>query len=149
MVMLGHVALDGTKVRPNASKLQAMRYQRMQERAAQLQGAVDELPRQAQAVDETEDRRYGKGQRGDELPEELAFREGRLKKLREARAAWEAEAQPATAEAAAEGKDHPGVPHDKTQRNFTDPESLIMPAPGGRDFLQAYNCQAVVDHEAW
>ena len=43
------------------------------------------------------------------------------------------------------GKGHSGVPEDKAQRNFTDPESRIMPAPGGRDFLQAYNCQAVVD----
>ena len=45
----------------------------------------------------------------------------------------------------AEGKDHSGVPEDKAQRNFTDAESRIMPAPGGRDFVQAYNCQAVVD----
>ena len=60
-------------------------------------------------------------------------------------AALEAEAQAAAAEAEAEGKEHPGVPDDKAQRNFTDPQSRIMPAPGGRDFLQAYNCQAVVD----
>ena len=49
--------------------------------------------------------------------------------------------------AAAEGKAHPGVPEDKAHRNFTDPESRIMPGPGGKDFQQAYNCQAVVDHE--
>ena len=61
-------------------------------------------------------------------------------------AALEAEAQAAAEEAEAAGKDHPGVPEDKAQRNFTDPESRIMPGPGGRDFLQAYNCQAVVDH---
>ena len=39
----------------------------------------------------------------------------------------------------------PGVPDDKAQRNFTDAESRIMPAPDGRDFVPAYNCQAVVD----
>ena len=50
-------------------------------------------------------------------------------------------------QAAAEDKEHPGAPEDKAQRNFTDPESRIMPGPGGREFLQAYNCQAVVDHE--
>ena len=147
LVKLGHVALDGTKVRANASKHKAMSYKRMKEREAQLQGEVDELLRRAQEVDEEEDRHYGKDKRGDELPEELAFREGRLEKIREAMAALEAEAQAQAEAAEAEGKAHPGVPEDEAQRNFTDPESRIMPASGGRDFLQAYNCQAVVDHE--
>ncbi len=145
LVKLGHVALDGTKVRANASKHKAMSYKRMKEKEAQLQGEVDELLRRAQEVDEEEDRRYGKDKRGDELPEELAFREGRLERIREAMAALEAEAQAEAERAAEEGKEHPGVPGDKAQRNFTDPESRIMPRPGGRDFLQAYNCQAVVD----
>ena len=147
LVKLGHVALDGTKVRANASKHKAMSYKRMKEREAQLQGEVDELLRRAQEVDEEEDRRYGKDKRGDELPEELAFREGRLKKIREAMAALEAQAQAQAETAEAEGRNHPGVPDDQAQRNFTGPESRIMPASGGRDFLQAYNCQAVVDHE--
>ena len=147
LVKLGHVALDGTKVRANASKHQAMSYQRMKEKEEQLQGEVDELLRRAQEVDEEEDRRYGKDKHGDELPEELAFREGRLERIREAMAALEAEAQAAAEEADAAGREHSGVPEDKAQRNFTDPESRIMPGPGGRNFLQAYNCQAVVDHE--
>ena len=133
LVKLGHVALDGTKVKANASKHKAMSYQRMKEKAAQL------------AADDEEDRRYGKDKRGDELAEELAFREGRLEKIREAMAALEAEAQAAAEQAEAEGGKHPGVPDDKAQRNFTDTESRIIPAPGGKDFLQAYNCQAVVD----
>ena len=133
LVKLGHVALDGTKVKANASKHKAMSYQRMKEKAAQL------------AADDEEDRRYGKDKRGDELAEELAFREGRLEKIREAMAALEAEAQAASEQAEAEGGKHPGVPDDKAQRNFTDTESRIIPAPGGKDFLQAYNCQAVVD----
>ena len=98
-----------------------------------------------EAADDEEDRRYGKDKRGDELPEELAFREGRLEKIREAMAALEAEAQAAAEQAEAEGGKHPGVPDDKAQRNFTDTESRIIPAPGEKDFLQAYNCQAVVD----
>ena len=146
MVKLGHVALDGAKVKANASKHKAMSYRRMKEKEAQLQGEVSELLRRAQEVDEEEDRRYGRDKRGDELPEELTFREGRLEKIREAMAALEAEAQAAAEAAAEEGKEHPVVPDDKTQRNFTDPESRIMPGPGGRDFVQAYNCQAVVDH---
>ena len=138
LVKLGHVALDGTKVKANASKHKAMSYQRMKEKAAQLL-------RQAQAADDEEDRRYGKDKGGDELSGELAFREGRLEKIREAMAALEAEAQAAAEQAEAEGRKHPGVPDDKAQRNFTDTESRIIPAPGGKDFLQVYNCQAVVD----
>ena len=87
LVKLGHVALDGTKVKANASKHKAMSYQRMKEKAAQLAAEVAELLRQAQAADDEEDRRYGKDKRGDELPEELAFRERRLEKIREAMAA--------------------------------------------------------------
>ncbi len=145
LVKLGHVSLDGTKVKANASKHKAMSYGRMKEREAQLAAEVAELLRQAQAADDEEDRRYGKDKRGDELPEELAFREGRLEKIREAMAALEAEAQAAAEQAEAEGGKHPGVPDDKAQRNFTDTESRIIPAPGGKDFLQGYNCQAVVD----
>ena len=95
MVKLGHVALDGAKVRANASRHQAMSYRRMKEKEAQLAAEVAELLRRAQEVDEEEDRRYGKDKRGDELPEELSFREGRLRKIREAKAALEAEAEAA------------------------------------------------------
>lgn len=79
------------------------------------------------------------------MPRELAFREGRLRKIREAMTALEAEADEASEHAQAEGREHPGVPGENAQRNFTDADSRIMPAPGGRDFVQGYNCQAVVD----
>ena len=146
LVKLGHVALDSTKMRANASKHQAMSYGRMKDKEAQLEVKVAELLRRAQGVDE-EDRRYVRDRRGDELPEELSFWEGRLRRIREAKAALESGAQAAAQQAEAEGKEHPGVPGDKAQRNFTDPDSRIMPGPGGRDFQQSYNCQAVVDHE--
>ena len=145
LVKLGHVALDGTKVKANASKHKAMSYGRMKEREAQLAAEVAELLERAREADEEEDRRYGKDKRGDELPEELAFREGRLEKIREAMAELEAEAQAAAEQAEVEDGKRPGAPDDKAQRNFTDTESRIIPAPGGKDFLQAYNCQAVVD----
>ena len=145
LVKLGHVALDGAKVRANASKHKAMSYKRMKEKEAQLAAEAAELLRQAREADDEEENRYGKAKRGDELPGELSFREGRLEKIREAMAALKAEARAEAERAKAEGKDHPGVPEDKAQRNFTDAESRIMPAPGGRDFQQAYNCQAVVD----
>ena len=145
LVKLGHVALDSTKVRANASKHKAMSYGRMKEKESQLAADVEELLRRAGEVDEDEDRRYGRDKRGDELPEELSFREGRLRRIREAKAALEAEAEAEAEQAKSEGRNHSGVPGDKEQRNFTDPESRIMPGPGGRDFQQSYNCQAVVD----
>jgi len=106
---------------------------------------VDDLLKQAQEVDDEEDRRYGKDKRGDELPRELAFRESRLKKIREAREALEAEARREAEQEKGKSKPARGIPSDKAQRNFTDPDSHIMPAPGGKHFEQAYNAQAAVD----
>ena len=145
LVKLGHVALDGTKVRANASKHKAMSYGRMKEKEGQLSAEVAELFWRAGEVDDDEDRRYGRDKRGDELPEELAFRGSRLREIREAKAALEAGALAEAEQADREGRDHPGVPDDRAQRNFTDPDSRIMPGPGRRDFQQSYNCQAVVD----
>jgi transposase len=145
LVKLGHVALDGTKIKANASKHKAMSYKRMKEEEARLEAEVAALMKKAEAVDEEEDSRYGKDKRGDELPKELSFREGRLKKIREAKAALEEEAKREAEIAAVSNKKHTGVPDDKAQRNFTDPESRIMPAPGGKHFIQAYNAQAAVD----
>ena len=99
LVKLGHVALDGTKVRANASKHKAMSYGRMREKEEQLSAEVEELLRRAEEVDDDEDRRYGQSKRGDELPQELAFREGRLERIREAMAALEAEAEAVVEEA--------------------------------------------------
>jgi len=147
LVKLGHVSLDGTKIKANASKHKAMSYKRMKEEEARLEAEVQDMLRKAQAVDEAEDRTYGKNKRGDELPKELAFRESRLKKIKEARAALEAEAR-LEAESARGGRGKgkaAGVPEDKAQWNFTDPESHIMPAPGSKHFEQAYNAQAAVD----
>jgi transposase len=145
LVRLGHVSLDGTKIKANASKHKAMSYKRMKEEEARLEAEVKELLKKAEVTDEEEDQRYGKDKRGDELPKELAFRESRLRKIREAREALEAEAKWEAEKARAEGKKATGIPEDKAQRNFTDPESNIMPAPGGKHFEQAYNAQAAVD----
>ena len=93
LVKLGHVSLDVTKVKANASKHKAMSYGRTKEKEVRLELEVEELLKKAQEVDEEEDRRYGKERRGDDLPQELAFRESRLKKIREAKAALEAEAK--------------------------------------------------------
>jgi transposase len=144
LVKLGHVALDGTKIKANASKHKAMSYQRMKEEESRLEAEVAELLKKAESVDEEEDQRYGKGKKGDELPKELAFRESRLKKIQEAKAALEAEAR-LEGEKKPDKNDGDGTPPDKAQRNFTDPDSHIMPASGGKYFIQAYNAQAAVD----
>jgi len=145
LVRLGHVSIDGTKIKANASKHKAMSYKRMKEEEARLEAEIQDLLKKAATVDEEEDQRYGKDKRGDELPGELAFREGRLKKIKEAKAALEAEARLEPEHVQATGKKATGIPEDKAQRNFTDPDSHIMPAPGGKHFEQAYNAQAAVD----
>jgi transposase len=174
LVKLGHVALDGTKIKANASKHKAMSYERMCAKAKELEAEVARLLEQAQQVDAAEDAEYGKGRRGDELPAELARRETRLRKIREAKAALEAAAR-AQAEQAAEqaraklaerarheaetgkkmGGRPPQVPDPEqaqpaptAQRNFTDPESRIMKDGATKGFEQAYNAQAVVDSTA-
>jgi hypothetical protein len=91
MVSLGLVALDGTKVKANASKHKAMSHERMLKAEAQLEKEIEELMREAEIVDAQEDGKYGKGKRGSDLPEELQRREDRLEKIRQARKELEAE----------------------------------------------------------
>ncbi len=93
LVKLGHVAIDGSKIKANASKHKAMSYRRMTETEARLEQEIKELLRQADETDAVEDARYGKKLRGDELPDELSRRESRLQKIREAKAALEEEAR--------------------------------------------------------
>ena len=141
LVKLGRVAIDGTKIKANASKHKAMSYGRMKEKETAIQRQVREIFDRAELTDREEDRLYGPDRRGDELPAELATREGRLKKIREAKAALEAEARK---KAEAEGKDpREAKPSDKAQRNFTDPESSIQKTSDG--FIQGYNAQVAVD----
>ena len=174
LVKLGHVALDGTKIKANASKHKAMSYGRMCEKEQELEREVAALLKEAEAADAAEDAKYGPGKRGDELPAELARRDSRLKKIREAKAALEAQArEQAAAKAAAveqrlaerkqeeeeTGRKPPGrppalpdveqaKPEPKAQRNFTDPESRIMKDGASKGFEQCYNAQAAVDGQA-
>jgi len=139
LVKLGRVALDGTKVKANASRHKAMSYARMAEREAQLAAQVKAILDEAEATDAAEDAEFGDA-RGDELPPELRTREGRLARIREARAALE--------QAARERTGNPdAVPEPKAQRNFTDPASRIMLSkPDG--WVQGYNAGAAVDDTA-
>jgi hypothetical protein len=99
---VGRVAVDGTKVKANASKHKAMSYDRMKDKEAQLKAAVKDLLAQTAAADAEEDALYGKDHRGDELPEEVQRRKSRLKKIREAKKAVEVRAKE---KAASEGAD--------------------------------------------
>ena len=141
---LGRVALDGTKVKANASKHKAMSYGRMEEKERQLRAEVRGLLAQAEAADAAEDAQYGADRRGDELPAELQRRETRLKKIREAKRALEERARQ---QAEGEGKPREEVqqarPADTAQYNFTDPESRLM--KGGEGLVQGYNAQAAVE----
>ena len=138
---VGRVAVDGTKVKANASKHKAMSYDRMQEKEKQLKAEVKQLLAQAEAADAAEDQQYGKDRRGDEFPAELQRRETRIKKIQEAKRAVE---QRARDKAVAEGADpKQATPKDKDQNNFTDPQSRIMKGADG--IVQAYNAQAAVE----
>ena len=139
LVKLGRVAIDGTKIKANASKHKAMSYGRMQQEEQRLRQEVAELLRRAEAADREEDAQYGADQVGDELPAELARRESRLRLIAAAKAALEAEA---CAAARTAGKDPDAPPPDRAQRHFTDPESKIQKTGDG--FGQGYNAQVAV-----
>ncbi len=152
LVALGHVALDGTKIKANASKHKAMSYDRMGKAEGEFAELVKEWLDQAEIADLAEDARF-RNRQGGELPEWVSDKVERMKRIREAKAALEKEAaEKAEAERKQRGRDDdedppdPPKPDAKAQRNFTDPESRIMPTRGG--FEQAYNAQAGVDASA-
>ena len=157
LVKLGTIALDGTKVKANASKHKAMSYGRMKEQEQKLKQEIEELLERARTTDAQEDARLGSDQTDEPLPAELQRREVRLAKIQAAKARLEQR----QAEADRERGRHPddqqrrgggagrpfkrpfGEPQDNAQDNFTDPESRIMKM--GKAFEQCYNAQAVVD----
>lgn len=156
LVKLGHVALDGTKIKANASRHRAMSYGRMHEAEAKLRAEVAAWFARADAADVAEDGAHGSA-RGDELPDWVADKQQRLERLRAAKAALEAEAKAPPAPADDDGPgpstgmvDHgkpkrapDGGPPDRAQRNFTDPDSRILKTADG--IVQGYNAQIAVD----
>jgi transposase len=166
LVKLGHVAIDGTKIKANASKYQSLSYARMKEAEQELAAEVARLLGEAQRVDEQEDELYGKGKRGDELPEELRERVTRLAKIRALKAELEEEAKAAAEQERAE-KEKPAaggkhyrrrkwevseqgeiLPLPKSKRNLTDPDSRMMKDLVTQSFQQGYNAQIGVDGQA-
>lgn len=158
LVKLGHVALDGTKIKANASKHKAMSYGRMCTAEERLAAEVAALLQRAEEADAAEDAQFGPDASGDDVPEELRRREERLRKIREAKAALEAEARAraetvrAEQEARSKRRGRPPnpprtTPRDRDQYNFTDPDSRIMKMADG-SFAQAYNVQVTVDRDS-
>ena len=172
LIKLGHIALDSTKVKANASRHKAMSYGRMKQEEKRLQQEIDQLLSSAESVDKQEDQRYGAERRGDELPDELARRKERLARIQEAKKALEAEAKAAAQQAQTrpgegpavvpkqreqenaknqdkpeggrKAKSVPDVPADNKQYNFTDPQSKIMKV-SNKGWDQCVSAQAVVD----
>jgi len=171
LIKLGHVAIDGTKIKANASKYQTMTYTGLSEAEQKLAATVAQLLAEAERMDEAEDELYGPGKRGDELPEELRETKSRLARIRELKADLEREAREVAEKQAAEAKQKndqrerrakergqkiggrlaqvvdpaQAVPRPKAKRNFTDIESRMMKDHASNTFIQGYNAQLGVD----
>lgn len=155
VVQLGTLAVDGSKVKANASKHKAMSYGRMRDEETRLREQIAALTAQAEASDAAEDAAHGPDVRGDELPAELQRREDRLAKIAAAKARLEARQADEDRQKGRTPDDGRksrgtkpfardfGVPPDDAQDNFTDPESRIMKTSAGYD--QCYNGQIAVD----
>src|SRR5258706_1191042 len=165
LVKLGHVAIDGTKIKANASKYQSLSYARMKDAEQELAAEVARLLGEAQRIDEEEDALYGPGKRGDELPAELRDRETRLARIRALKAELEEEAKAAAEQAGEEKEKEAGakryrrpkwevseegevLPLPKSKRNLTDPDSRMMKDLVTQSFQQGYNAQIGVDGQA-
>jgi hypothetical protein len=160
LLKLGVVGLDGTKIKANASKHKAMSYGRMTTEEQRLKQEIEALLERARVTDAQEDARLGVDQSDQKLPEELRRREIRLAKIQAAKARLEqrqadADRQrgrhPDDQQRRGDGPGRPfnrpfAKPEEKTQDNFTDPESRIMKM--GTAFEQCYNAQVAVDGES-
>jgi transposase len=154
LAKVGTIALDGTKVKANASRHKAMSYDRMKGEETRLKEEIAKLLADAEAADKAEYLEHGPGRHGDELPDELARRQSRLAKIQAAKKLLEERTRiEATEEAArrqVEGRSPPAtppaeaVPDPKAQINFTDPESRIMKA-SNKGWDQCGNAQAVTN----
>lgn len=156
VLKVGTLAVDGSKVKANASKHKAMSYGRMKQEERRLKEQIQKIFEEAEAIDAYEDELYGKDNTGDELPENLRRREDRLaaiaaakKRLEERQAEEDKEKgrKPRDGKKSTKGgrnyKRTFGTPDDKAQENFTDPDSRIM--KGSEGYVQAYNGQIAVD----
>jgi len=174
LVKLGYVALDGTKVKAFANKSKSRTYVQLMKSKKELEEMVEQILREAEEEDQREDKKYGKGKRGDELPEDLQDPTKRLEKIKHFLKKIEAEAQDEKIRVEEETKrkknedrqweeetgqkvparypQSPGVGKKplitEARRNPTDFDSRIMKEQSSGGFIQAFNCQAAVDKES-
>lgn len=159
LIKLGTIAIDGSKMKANASKRKAMTYGRMSKEEKRLKREIQAILNRAQKTDVREDVEFGPDFRGDELPEELARRQSRLEQIQAAKKRLEDRQEEADREAGRSkgdddkpGKPGPkfkrpfGQPREEAQDNLTDPESRLMKDSKG--FEQCYNAQLAVDAES-
>jgi transposase len=154
LAKVGTIALDGTKVKANASRHKAMSYDRIKTEEIRLKEEIAKLLADAEATDKAEDSEHGPDRQGDELPDELARRQSRLVTIQQAKKLLEERARIEAAEEAArrqaEEKSPPAtppaeaIPEPKDQINFTDPQSRIMKA-SNKGWDQCGNAQAVTN----
>lgn len=151
LVKLGTIAVDGTKVKANASRHKAMSYGHMLKAEEELKAQIAALLKRAQSADEQEKREPEL-----DVPAEIARRQDRLQAIQEARTRLEQRQRESELERGRDPDDPPrggrykrpfGVPEDKAQENFTDPDSRIMKRSGG-GFDASYNAQTAVDEHA-
>ena len=156
LVKMGTIAIDGSKVKANASRHKAMSYERMLTEEAKLRSEIRKLTQAARDQDDVDDQDFGPDFRGDELPQELSRRQSRLqtiqaakkrleeRKAAEAAAKREAEKKDGENPKSEEPKNERVLPDLRDQENFTDPDSRIMPT-AAKSFEQSYNAQVAVD----
>ena len=164
MVGLGHVSVDGSKVKANASRHKAMSYSRMQEEEKRLKEKISKIFAEAEEIDRREDEEFGKGNSGFGLPEELDSSKKRLKKIKEAMAAIEQDAEEKAENRRREREENDrklrkegktprkkkeitNDPEPRAQRNFTDPDARMMKSGSTKSFEYSYNAQIAVDSE--
>jgi transposase len=155
LVKLGHVALDGTRVRGNAAKDRTLTYEGLKKSESELSAEVKEWLQKAKEIDEAEDAEYGVERSGDELPEWVADKQKRIEKLRQAKAELEARAKAAAEQKQKEqeqkrtgknGEPISSTPDKQAKINLTDADSRFMKTAQG--FIQGYNAQAAVDADS-
>jgi len=174
LVKMGHVSLDGTKIKASANKSKSRHHEDLMKSKSKLEEEIESILAEAAALDAEEDKKYGKGKRGDELPDHLKDRKKRLKLIDELMEKMEAEAkqkqrdyQKEKAAKASEDSDWerltgqkierrpPNNPTGKStgevitsRRNPTDYDSRIMKDTQTGGYIQGYNCQAAVDSDS-
>ena len=158
LVKLGTIAVDGTKIKANASRHKAMSYFRMQTAEVELKVQIAALVQKAAIADETES-----NDPELDIPAEISRRQERLAAIAAAKARLEERQRQADAlrgrspddERRPKGKDGKpkpgkpykrdfGVPEPKAQDSFTDPQARIMKRAGG-GFDYSFNAQTAVD----